>query len=105
MGWMEYNDKEGNEYLWGDMPQDRMDNKLIELGGKNKKTPLKKKSDIFNQIYADKKLKKELNDLWIEKWERPLKDEEFKLHICFGLGSPEIPECKFYHSLKIREFP
>ena len=89
------NTEKGKTVMWGDSPQDKVDDFLQKKGLKikdlHKNKYSQKQIDAFHsKALKNKTLKKQVDKEFDRDWNRKAKQSEFKYHICFGLaGKPK----------------
>ena len=77
MGWM----KTISRGMWGDEPQDVMDDALAKKLGRNwysKTLPADKVARALNSILASKALRARIDKIYMRVWSRKATDKEYK---------------------------
>ena len=84
MGWMKHNGK-----IWGDEPQDIMDDMLASKLGKqwyDKTIPIAKAQSVVKSIKSNKTLRAKIDKVYRDSWGRKATDAEFR-GLIWGLSS------------------
>lgn len=91
MGWTFVGNR---KLVWGDVPQDIVDDAIAnEIGNDfyKKLIPKDVKEKLIDKLYKNKKLRKEIDEEYKREWRRSASDKEFeyliRVALDFGKGS------------------